>query len=290
MATALDFEYVAPASLEEALAELGARDGDVKVLAGGQSLVPLLNYRLARPSTIVDINGLPLAGISMDDGWLRIGALTRHVTLQHSPEIRAACPVLADAAALIGNVRVRTLGTLGGSLAHADPAGELPMVMVALDARLTLRRRGGRRIVAARDFFTGILTTTLGADELLTEVEVPLTSGAGYAVEEFARRAGDFALVAVTALVRIDRRGRVDDARLAIGGVGPVPVRSIAAEEGLRGQEPTAERLAQVAGAAARALDPVSDAFASGSYRRHLTAILTRRVLTGAVARAMEAA
>jgi len=286
----VEFEHVAVGTVEEAVGLLAEHREEAKLLAGGQSLVPLLNYRLARPRVVVDINRLPLDGIQATDGRLRLGALVRHATLEESPEIARLCPVLAEAARLIGNVRVRTLGTLGGSLAHADPAAELPMAMVALDARLTLQGPGGRRTMAAGEFFTGYLTTALGHDELLAEVELPVTRGMGHAVEEFARRAGDFAIVAVTALVGLDRRGRVEEARLAFAGVGPTPVRVTAAEDLLRGQEPTADRLAEAARAAQEALDPESDAFVSAAYRRHLAGVLARRALGRAVARAVEAA
>lgn len=282
------FEYVAPGTVEEAVGLLARHRGEAKVLAGGQSLVPLLNYRLAAPRVVIDINGLPLDGVRVEDGRLRLGALSRHATLEESAEIARHCPVLAEAAALIGNVRVRTLGTLGGSLAHADPAAELPMVMLALDARLVLEGPGGRRTVPAVKFFTGLLTTTLEADELLTEVELPVTLGMGHAVEELSRRPGDFAIVAVTALVGLDRRGRVEDARIAFAGVGATPVRARAVEDRLRGHEPTAERLAEAARAAREALTPESDAFVSGAYRRHLAGVLTARALGRAVARAIE--
>src|SRR3989454_2696765 len=273
------FEYAAPDTLEEALALLRAHGAEAKVLAGGQSLVPLLNYRLARPRLVVDITGLPLAHVRAEDGWLRVGGLARHHELEELTEIARPCPLLPEVARLIGNVRVRSLGTVGGSLAHADPAAELPLAMVALDARLTLASASGRRVVAARDFFTGYLSTVLGADELLTEIAVPVTRGMGWAVEEFARCAGDFAVVAVAAGVSLDRRGRVDDARVAFAGVADRPVRATAAEEALRGQEPSADRLARAAEIARDGLDPQSDAFVSGAYRRLLAGVLARRAL-----------
>jgi CO/xanthine dehydrogenase FAD-binding subunit len=282
------FDYVAPASVDEALAVLAEHREEAKVLAGGQSLVPILNYRLAKPRVVVDINRLPLDGVHLDDGRVRLGALTRHATLEESAEVARACPLLREAAALVGNVRVRSLGTLGGSLAHADPAAELPMAMLALDARLTLVGPAGRRTVAAPAFFTGYLTTVLAADELLTEIDVAATAEWGWAVEELSRRAGDFAIVAVTALVRLDRRGRVEDVRLAVAGVGPMAVRIATAEDRLRGHEPTGERLAEVADAARAAIHPDSDAFVSAGYRRLLVGVLTRRALARAVARAME--
>src|SRR2546426_11117122 len=277
------FEYAAPDTREEALALLRAHGAEAKVLAGGQSLVPLLNYRLARPCLVVDITGLPLAHVRAEDGWLRVGGLARHHELEELTAIARACPLLPEVARLIGNVRVRSLGTVGGSLAHADPAAELPMAMVALGARLTLASASGRRTVPAREFFTGYLATALAPDELLTAIEVPVTLGMGWAVEEFARRVGDFAVVAVAAGVSLDRRGRVDDARLALGGVADRPVRATAAEDVLRGQEPSAERLTQAAEIARDGLDPQSDAFASGAYRRLLAGVPTRRAPARAV-------
>jgi carbon-monoxide dehydrogenase medium subunit len=234
----------------------------------------------------VDVNQLPLDGIGASDGRLTLGALVRHHQLEESDEIARRCPVLREAVGLIGNVRVRSLGTIGGSLAHADPAAELPMVVLALDGRFTLASSGGTRVVDARDFFTGPLTTAMRPDELLTEIEVAGPPGMGWAVEEISRRAGDFAIVAVAALVRLDARGRVADARLAFGGVAPTPVRATTAEEALTGTEATAERLAAIAVLARDALSPQSDAFVSAAYRRHLAGVLTRRALTRAVARA----
>jgi len=280
------FAYEAPPTVEGAVDLLRRHGGDAKVLAGGQSLVPLLNYRLADPRVVIDINGLPLTGITADNGRLKLGALVRHHQLEESDEIARRCPVLREAAALIGNVRVRSLGTVGGSLAHADAAAELPMVTLALDGRFTLASAGGTRTVDAREFFTGPLTTVMRPDELLTEIDVAAPPATGWAVEEIARRAGDFAVVAVTALIGLDRAGRVAHARIAFGGVAATPVRAIEAEDALSGQEPTAERLAHVAVVARDALDPQSDAFVSGAYRRHLAGVLTRRALTRAIDRA----
>lgn len=284
------FEYAAPETLHEALGLLAEHGAEARVLAGGQSLIPVLNYRLAKPRMIVDLNRLDLGKVRVDGEGIRLGALTRYFVLEESAELAGVCPILGEAARLIGNVRVRTLGTVGGSLAHADPAGELPLVMVALDASLTLRCVRGVRRVPAADFFTGYLTTVLGPDELVTEVEVPATRGQGTAVEELARRAGDFAMVAVAAVVRVDRRGRVDEARLAYGGVGPRPLRARSSEDALIGQEPTAERVALAARRARASLQPESDAFVSAAYRSLLVEVLGRRALTRAVGRALEAA
>jgi aerobic carbon-monoxide dehydrogenase medium subunit len=281
------FDYAAPTSIEGAVALLADHGADAKVLAGGQSLIPLLNYRLARPRLVIDVNDLPLAEIRVAHDSLTIDALVRHATLASSLVVARECPLLAHAAALIGNVRVRTLGTIGGSLAHADPAAELPLAMIALDARMEARNARGMRTIAAGDFFTGYLTTALAPDELLTRVFVPIARGVGSALEEFSRRPGDFALVAVAALVGIDRRGRVDDARVAIGGIGPAPVRLPAVEDALRGNEPTSERIARASALAGEQITPSSDAFASASYRKLLAGVVTKRALARAVASAI---
>ena len=283
------FEYVAPRTVDEALDVLRRHRDDAKILAGGQSLVPLLNYRLARPRVVVDVNDLSLDGARAENGRLWLGALTRHATLVDSPDVARECPILAEAASLVGNVRVRTLGTLGGSLAHADPAAELPMVMLALDAGFSVASSSGVRRCTAAEFFTGALTTALGPDEMLTDVEIPSTRGRGWAVEELSRRAGDFAIVAVAALVSLDAQGRVEDARVALGGVAPAPVRARAAEEDLRGVEPTAERVTRASDLARDALAPGSDAFVSGAYRKLVAGVLVRRALARAVARAKAA-
>ena len=280
------FDYVAPDTVAGALALLREHGEHAKVLAGGQSLVPLLNYRLAAPRIVVDVNQLPLDGIHASDGRLRLGALVRHHQLEESDEIARRCPVLREAVALVGNVRVRSLGTIGGSLAHADPAAELPMATLALDGRFTLASGQGTRVVAAHEFFTGPLTTAMRPDELLTEIDVAAPPARGWAVEEIARRAGDFAIVAVAALVNLDARGRAADVRLAFGGVAATPVRAVVAEEALTDQEPTAERIAQAATIARDALSPHTDAFVSAAYRRHLAGVLARRALTRAIARA----
>jgi aerobic carbon-monoxide dehydrogenase medium subunit len=248
--------------------------------------VPLLNYRLAAPRIVVDVNQLPLAGMQATGGRLRLGALVRHHQLEESDEISRHCPILRDAVALVGNVRVRALGTVGGSVAHADPAAELPMVVLALDAHFTLASTRGTRVVDVGDFFTGPLTTVLQPDELLIDVDVAPVGTRGWAVEEIARRAGDFAIVAVAVLVGLDAHGRATGVRITLGGVAPTPVRATAAEDALAGQEPTMERLAQAAVVARDALDPPTDAFVSGAYRRHVAGVLVRRALARAIARA----
>lgn len=285
-----EIEYAAPGSLDEALALLARRRGEARVLAGGQSLVPIMNLGLLSSRLIVDINDLPLTSLTVGRDRLSLGSLTRHCSLEESPVVAGACALLTEAVRLVGNVRVRSLGTLGGSLAHADPAAELPLAAVTLDAVLTLRSVRGERRVGAGEFFTGYLSTALEPDELLTAVDVPTTAGHGVALEEVARRAGDFALVAVAAVVRVDGRGRVASVRLGAGGVGAVPVRARDAEDALVGHEPTADRLRQVAGLLADGLEPTGDPFASAAYRRHLARVLGRRALARAVTRALEAA
>ena len=222
------FEYAAPEKLDEAVALLSQHGDRAKILAGGQSLVPLLNFRLARPEMLVDVNRVTeLAYVRPVQSSVAIGALTRQHTLERAEVIRTKLPIVAEACRLIGHLPIRHRGTVGGSLAHADPASELPAVMVALEAEMTVTRRGGRRTIPAEQFFTGMLTTALAPDELLTEVRVPgLPPRTGGAFIEIARRAGDFALVGIAALVTLDDAGRVSRARLALCGAGPTPIRA----------------------------------------------------------------
>lgn len=281
----IPFQYHAAATVGEAVEALAGR-ADAKLLAGGQSLVPALTYRLARPALVVDVNALPLADIARTNGHVRLGALVRHHVIEESTDLRGWCPLLAEAVACVGNARVRTLGTLGGSLAHADPAAELPLAMVALDARLTAVGPARSRAIPAAEFFLGPMTTALAADEVLTAVDVPVTTAAGTAFLEQARRPGDFPLVSVAAVVWLDRSGRVHDVRVAFGGLTGRPQRSAAAEEALRSHEPTPDRLDASARAARRGLRPETDAFASAAYRAHLAGVLARRALSTAVDRA----
>jgi carbon-monoxide dehydrogenase medium subunit len=283
------FRYADPATVEEAL-DLLARDGaDGKVLAGGQSLMPLLNFRLARPAHVIDVNRLDgLAAIApAADGGLRLGALVRQRTLERSALVRDRCPLLSQVLAFVGHPQIRARGTLGGSLAHADPAAELPAAMVALEARLTLRRAGGERTVAAEDFFVSLLTTALAHDELLTEIALPpwpaLTGGG---VREVAKRHGDFALGGVAATLTLDAQGRVARARLVGFGVGPVPMRLADAERSLVGGAPTPAALVEAGRLASAAVDPADDIHASGAYRARLAGVLTTRALTDALASA----
>jgi carbon-monoxide dehydrogenase medium subunit len=283
------FRYVDPTTVEEALALLARHGADARVLAGGQSLMPLLNFRLARPAHVIDVNRLDALGAIAPaaDGGLRLGALARQRALERSALVRERCPLLAQALPLVGHPQIRARGTLGGSLAHADPAAELPAAMVALEARLTLRRAGGERTVAAGDFFVGLLTTALAPDELLTEIQLPSwPARTGSGVREVAKRHGDFALGGVAATLTLDGQGRVARARIVGFGVGPVPVRMVEAERALAGGAPTPAALAEAGRLASAAVDPPDDIHASATYRRRLAGVLATRALTDALASA----
>ncbi len=281
------FEYHAPATVGEAVALLARYGGEAKVLAGGQSLVPLLNFRLTRPAALVDLNRIAaLAGIREHDGWLRFGAMTRQRAIEFSPVVARRLPLLAEATRWVGHLPIRTRGTIGGSIAHADPAAEYPAVLVALEGEVVARGPRGERVIGAADFFQTYLTTVLAPDEILTEVRLPaMEPGSGWAFEEFARRHGDFAIVGIAALVVLDGR-RCRRARLAAAGAGPVPVRLRQAEAVLECGSVDESSIQAAAAAAERAVEPDGDLHASAEYRRHLTGVLTARALRRAVARA----
>ena len=282
------FEYAAPQKTDEAVALLSQHGDRAKVLAGGQSLVPLLNFRLARPEVLVDVNRVAeLAYVRPLQSGVAIGALTRQHALERAEVIRTKLPIVAEACRLIGHLPIRHRGTVGGSLAHADPASELPAVMVALEAELTVARRGGQRTLPADQFFTGMLTTALAPDELLTEVRVPgLPPRTGGAFIEIARRAGDFALVGIAALVTLDDAGRVTRARLALCGAGPTPIRAREAERVLAGERPDARTLDEAAEQIAAATDPPSDIHASAAFRKKLARHVGRQAIELAIRRA----
>jgi len=250
------FEYFTPASVEDALALLGEHREQAKVLAGGQSLVPLLNFRLARPRYLVDLNGIPhLDYIREEDGWLAIGAMTRQRAVERSALVRDRCPLLAEAMPQIGHVQIRNRGTIGGSLAHADPAAELPAIVAALGGRLVVRGPDGERVMAPERFFVGYLTTALEPFELLVGVRLPVRrSRTGHAFVEVSRRHGDFALVGVAAALTLDAAGACADAALALTGVGPTPVVAAAATRVLVGQR----RSRKSAGACRRLSSPTA--------------------------------
>jgi carbon-monoxide dehydrogenase medium subunit len=288
------FRYAHAGSLAEAVALLAAAPADTKLLAGGQSLVPMLNMRLVRPAVLVDVNGLgELTGITPTaEGGLRIGALTRHVELTASPAVIERAPLLAEAARHVGHAAIRNQGTLGGSLAHADPAAELPAALLALDARVHVTGPRGAREIAADAFFLGLLTTALGADEILTAIEVP-AQPPGWGFVEIARRPGDFALAGVAAVVRVGRpltlpsppRGEEGVMRLVGFGVGDRPLRLSSAERIGAGAQLDAATAARAGAAAGPDCDPPSDVHGSADYRRHLATVLTERALLQALAR-----
>jgi len=282
------FEYAAPEKLDEAVALLSQHGDRAKILAGGQSLVPLLNFRLARPEMLVDVNRVTeLAYVRPVQSSIAIGALTRQHTLERAEVIRTKLPIVAEACRLIGHLPIRHRGTVGGSLAHADPASELPAVMVALEAEMTVTRRGGRRTIPAEQFFTGMLTTALAPDELLTEVRVPgLPPRTGGAFIEIARRAGDFALVGIAALVTLDDAGRVSRVRLALCGAGPTPIRAREAERVLVGERPDGRALDEAVDRLTAATDPPSDIHASAAFRKKLARHVGRQALELAARRA----
>jgi carbon-monoxide dehydrogenase medium subunit len=273
-----EFDYVAPDTLDDAIAALRGGGEDAKLLAGGHSLLPLMKLRLAAPTLLVDLRKVPgLEGVSRENGGWRIGAMTRHTELEHTP----ALGVLAAAAGTIADPQVRNRGTIGGSLAHGDPASDLPAVMLIADGSVTVRGSGGERSIAAADLFEDYLETAVGADEVVTEVRVPSMDEYGFGYQKFNRRSEDWAMVAVAAVVRrVDNV--IEDVRVGLTNMGNVPLRAGAVEEALRGQPPTAEAVAAAAEHAADGTDPPADLNASAEYKRHLARVLTRRALAEA--------
>jgi carbon-monoxide dehydrogenase medium subunit len=274
------FEYHAPATLDAAVALLAQLGGAARLLAGGQSLLPMMNFRIVAPAALIDLNRVPgLAYIRAENGVVRIGAMTRHRMIEFSPVIAQHLPLLAETIRLVAHLPIRTRGTIGGSLAHADPAAELPMALQALEGEVVARGPKGERVIKAAKLFEGILTTSLAADEMITEIRIPaMAAGAGFAVEEFARRRGDFALASVAALV--ERSGeRCTKARLASAGVGPASIRLVAAEAVLEQRGLGDDAIAQAATQAAAMVSPQADLQASAEYRRHLTRVLVDRAL-----------
>jgi aerobic carbon-monoxide dehydrogenase medium subunit len=276
------FDYLKPTSLDDAVTALRDAGDEAKVLAGGQSLLPLLRLRLAAPSTLVDLAGLAeLRGVREDGDELVIGALTTHDEVLHDELVRRHAPIVAAATATVGDRQVRHVGTFGGSLAHADPAGDLPAVATALDAVFTIARPAGRRAVPAADFFADYLTSALAPDEILVEVRLPKLPGWGFRYEKFQRVAQAWAIVGVAALVRRSN-GTVAEARVALTNMGSTPVRAGAVEAALAGADATADAIASAAAHAADGTAPPSDVSGSADYRTHLARVLTRRAVTAA--------
>jgi carbon-monoxide dehydrogenase medium subunit len=286
------FDYYAPTTVEQALAHLAEHGDEAKVLAGGQSLVPMMNFRLVEPSVLVDLNPIPdLAFIhANEDGGLRIGALTRHHQVEVDPLVAARMPLLHEAMPKIGYPQIRRRGTIGGSLCHADPSAELVTVSVALNGRFRLRSPTDERWVPAQDFFIALFTTVLQPDELLVEVALPpLPARTGGSFMEVARRRHDFALVGVAAVVSLDGKGAIRQARMVFLSAGDRPMEAHRAEDVLAGQAPTPEAIRAAAEiAASDDIDPSSDIHATAEFRRHLAKVLARRALDQACRRAAE--
>jgi aerobic carbon-monoxide dehydrogenase medium subunit len=279
-----------PATVAEVVTLLGAarEDEEIKVLAGGQSLVPLLNFRLAAPDLLVDLNRVQqLSFIRAHAGGLAVGAMTRQRALERSTEVASVAPLLSEAVPFVAHQPIRNRGTLGGSLAHADPAAELCAVMLALDVTVIAVGRAGARELGMRDFFAGPFMTALEPDELLTEIRIPPQPAGGWAFDEVARRRGDFALAGVAAVLSLGRDGSVTEARLAYASMGPTPLRAYSAEAWLRGREPRPEILAQAARTAVAELRAGEDLQASREYRTHVAEVLTRRTLARSLTRAI---
>jgi len=284
------FKYYAPTTTEEALALLAQHGYDAKVLAGGQSLIPTMNFRLAQPSVLVDLNHIPeLFYIEPDkNGGVLVGAMTRESQVEHDALIAERAPLVHETMPHIAHPQIRNRGTFGGCIAHADPAAELPAVSVALDARFRVHGQRGDRWIPAGEFFVGFFATALQPDELLVEVALPpMPPRSGWSFQEVSRRHGDYALVGVAAMVTLDAQDQCDQARMVFLSVGDGPVEARQAAEVLKGQAPTLEAIHAAAEAAASAdVDPSGDIHATADYRRHLVKVLTRRALEQAFERA----
>lgn len=281
------FEYAAPETLDEALALLAEHGDEAKVIAGGQSLVPLLAFRLAAPTVLVDLNRVDgLSHLRLDGDTLVAGALVRHRDVERLPGLAERCALLSDGVGLIGHVAIRNRGTVGGSLAHADPAAEWPSLLLALDGEVDARGPEGSRTIPAAGFFDTYFTTALRPDEVLTEVRLRLPGGrVGSAYLELARRHGDFAIAGAGAILGLGEDGRVMDGRVVLIGVRDTAVRSAGAEVVLRGGEPGDELFAEAAEAIDGEIDPVTDLHGSSDYRRKVAKVLVRRSLARALER-----
>ncbi len=288
------FKYHDPVSVDDALGLLAHYGDEAKILAGGQSLMPILNFRLARPANLIDINGigdLAALGDGAPNGGLKVGAMVRQRALERSALVRAHCPLITQSLPHVGHPQIRNRGTLGGSLAHADPAAELPAVMVAVDASFTVQKRNATRVVAAEDFFVGQLTTVLEPDEMLVRIDIPAwPEQTGSSLQEVAMRLGDFALGGVATTLTLGSDGRVAGARIVCFGVGERPLRQSEAEQLLVGAAPGDDAFAEAGRSAAARVAPTDDIHASASYRKRLMGILTCRALAAAYTRIRQVA
>jgi carbon-monoxide dehydrogenase medium subunit len=273
------FDYTAPESVDEAVRELQENGEDAKLLAGGHSLLPLMKLRLAAPTLLVDLRRVPgLHGVRQDNGGVRIGAMTTHATVADTPELG----VLSRAAGLIADQQVRNRGTIGGSLAHGDPASDLPGVLLATEGEVRAQGPNGERTIAAGEMFQDYLTTALAQDEVITEVRVPAPDGWSFGYEKFNRRAEDWAMVGVCALVKKASDGSCEDVRVGLTHMGSTPLRATATEAALRGGGLDGDSIARAAEQAAEGTDPPADLNATADYKRHLARVLAKRALTAA--------
>ena len=281
------FEYACPATLGEAVALLASHNGEAKALAGGQSLVPMMAFRVAQPSLLVDLRKLPgLREIKIGADGVRIGAMVRWRDILDDRRLDTAHPLLRAAIVHVAHYQIRNRGTVGGSLAHADPAAEMPCIAQTCDAEIAVTGKAGARTIAAADFFQGALTTTLTADEIITEVHLPAwPAGRRYGFQEFARRRGDFALAGIALTYDPDAGGKASNAHIGVFGVGDRPRRLAGAEAALNGNAVDDALMVKVGEAAAAAVEPQEDIHASAPYRRSLTGTLTERALKAAAAR-----
>jgi carbon-monoxide dehydrogenase medium subunit len=277
-----EFDYTAPESLQDAIKAIIDGGEDAKFLAGGHSLIPLMKLRLAAPSLLVDLRKVPgLHGVERQNGHWRVGALTPHSVLEHSPELGVASVV----AATIADPQVRHRGTVGGSLVHGDSASDLPAAMLITEAEVTLQGPDGQRTVAAADLFQDYLTTSVKPDEVLTEIRIPVLDGWGYSYHKFSRRSEDWAMVGVCAVVK-STDGTCEDVRIGLTNMGSVPLRATAAEDALRGQELSDENIAKAAEQAAEGTSPPADLNATAEYKQHLARVLTKRAIRDALSTA----
>lgn len=284
---AITFEYHAPTTLQDALALLTQYGGEAKILAGGHSLIPIMNLRLAQPQALIDIGRIPgLSGIREENGSVVIGAMTTHFMVESSALLKQKVPILPETAAVIGDVQVRNRGTIGGSIAHADPAGDFPATAVALDLQLKVVGPRGERTIKARDFFVEILTTALQADEILTEIRVPVFAArTGSAYEKFPNPASRYAIVGAAAVVTVDGDGVCQKVSVGLNGITGKPVAAVGVEQALTGKRLSDQTIQEAAAKAADGLDASGDIFASADYRVHLARVFTKRALTKASGR-----
>lgn len=281
------FDYVAATSADDAVRLLAEHGDEALILAGGQSLVPMMNMRLARPSVLIDINDCgEMKFMAADGAGFAIGAGTRQKDILKSLETRAAVPLLLKALAFVGHVQTRNRGTLGGSIAHGDPSAEMPLVAVTLDAAISLRTSNGERTIAASEFYSGPMSTERAADECLMAVRFPLTPGAGSGFHEVSERHGDFAIVSAAAEISLDGDGKCASAAIGIGGAHPHPLKALKAEAILVGEVPSEELIEEAAGAATDSIEAMDDVHATAAYRMRVARVLAARAITDAIAEA----